>query len=181
MIKSLDSALEHLRIPYVIIGGIAASVLGRPRTTMDADVVILISKRRLRTFLNILKSNGFRIPPSREDKILEKLKRLLPVKISFKQRFSTDIRIASYSLDKSAIERALRIELFGKELPVASPEDIILYKIVRFSDLDKADMKAILSRFRGKLDLSYIRKGAQELIRETGHHYISENLHYVLQ
>ena len=180
MIKSLDDALEQLNVPYVIIGGIAASVLGRPRTTMDADVVVLITARKLPSLLGALKSHGFRISPSREKKVSEKLKKLLPAKISYKGGFSTDIRTASYSLDKSAIKRALRVEMFDRKLPVATPEDVILYKVVRFSDMDKADMKAILSRFRQKIDLSYLRDGAQKLIRETGFQYISGNLDDIL-
>jgi len=176
MIKRLDEILKKFNIPYVFIGGVAASVLGKPRMTTDADVVVIITKRRLSTLLATLKLHGFKISRDREIKILEKLKNLLPVKISYKEGFSVDIRVASYSLDKNAIKRALKIELFGKMLSISTPEDLVLYKSVRFNELDRADIKAVISRFKGKLDIPYLEEAIQTLIQETGNEKIKKNL-----
>jgi hypothetical protein len=180
MIKKLDAALRHLRLTYVLIGGVAASILGKPRMTIDADIVVIITKRRLPILLNTLKTYGFKIPSNRERNILEKLKSLLPVKIPYKEGFSIDIRVASYSLDKKAIKRALKVELFGKILPIATPEDLILYKSIRFSDLDRADIKAIVNRFKERLDLSYIKEAGLELMQEAGYEQLNENLTLLL-
>lgn len=76
MITALDGVLRELRVRYVIIGGIAASVWGRPRMTVNADVVAVISKQRLPILLKVFKQYGFRILPASESKIVEKLKRL---------------------------------------------------------------------------------------------------------
>ncbi len=44
MIRNLVAVLKEFRTAYAIIGGIASSLWGRPRMTVDADVVVLISE-----------------------------------------------------------------------------------------------------------------------------------------
>jgi len=181
MLKKLITALKELKINYVIIGGIASSILGRPRTTIDADVVFIIKEEKIEEFVKILKLYGFKISESSKEKIIRRLKRLLPAKIRFKHNFSVDLRLASYSIDMEAIKRAKSVKIFGMKLSIATPEDIIVYKIARFEDLDKADIKGIINRFGKKLDLGYIRNSAKKLAEETGNGHIINNLRAVLK
>ena len=44
MIVALDKALRLQKITYVVIGGIAASLHGRPLMTMDSDIVIVLEE-----------------------------------------------------------------------------------------------------------------------------------------
>jgi len=104
-----------------------------------------------------------------------RLKKLLPVKIPFKHNFSVDLRLASYSIDKGAIKRAIPVKIFGKNARIATPEDIIVYKIARFEDIDKADIKSIIQRFGKNLDIYYIRNSAKRLAEETGKEHIIDN------
>ncbi len=180
MLKKLISALKKFKINYVIIGGIAASILGKPRTTIDADVVIIITEEKIKDFIEALRLCGFKISKSSMGKIIHRLKRLLPVKIRFKHNFSVDLRLAGYSIDEEAIKRALSVRIFGMKMLIARPEDIIVYKIARFEDIDKADIKAIISRFGKKLDLDYIRNSARKLAEETNDNSIIDNLKTIL-
>ncbi len=180
MLKKLVSAFKKLKVNYVFIGGIAASILGRPRTTVDADVVFIIKEEKIEEFVRTLKLYGFKIPESSIEKIILKLRKLLPVKIAFKHNFSVDLRLASYSIDMEAIKRAINVKIFGKNMRIATPEDMIVYKIARFEDIDKADIKGILQRFGKKLDLDYIRNLAKKLVEETGNEKIVDNLKIAL-
>lgn len=180
MIHQLDTVLQSLKIRYVIIGGIAASILGRPRTTLDADVVIATLPADPNELLRNLKSHGFGISESSQPKMLLRLKRLLPVKIRFGKVFSVDLRVASYTIDRQTVERAISVRLFGRKLPIATAEDIIVFKIARFEDMDKADIKAIIIRSGNRLDIQYIRASAITLARETGDASIRENLREVV-
>ncbi len=176
MIKALAQALGLARIPYVIIGGIPASIWGRPRTTLDADIVLVSDQEEVEQLLVQLQECGFRVPAI----VARKLQRKLAAKVTFGRRFSVDLRVATYSLDREAIERANTVAIFGERFAIASKEDIIVYKLARFDDLDKADIRAIVSRWGKKLDVGYVRGACRRLAEETGDGRIPANLEVAL-
>lgn len=172
MIRAFTRAFHSSKIKYVIIGGIAASIWGRPRATLDADLVILIQSERVPELLKKLAESGFQVALTTEKKLLK----MLPAKIRYEKSLSVDLRIASYSLDKQALERSVSIMLFGMKVPVASKEDIIAYKIARLNDIDKADIKAIIARYGKKLNHQYIITASEQLFKESGLERIELNL-----
>lgn len=52
------------QVDYVIIGCIAASVWGRPRLTLDADVVLVINEADIAQLMATFHQHGFLISPS---------------------------------------------------------------------------------------------------------------------
>lgn len=180
MIQRMAEVFRKDKLPYVIIGGIASSILGKPRMTMDADVVILLSSENICGFIQDMKRNGFNVTVASEPKIIARLKRGLPVKLRYKKKFSVDMRLASYSIDRKAIKRANKRTIFNVKLPIATPEDLIIYKLVRFDEIDQADIKAVLVRYIKKLDFKYIIKTVKELSNETRNIQIENNLKYFL-
>lgn len=174
MIKKLSSVLRELKIPYVIIGGIPASIWGRPRMTVDTDIVLSLPEERIDLFMDLLKKEKFKVYPLR--KIKEKLKAGLPVKIAYTKHFSIDIRIASYSIDRKAMKRAKIKKLFNIPLKICSPEDLIVYKLIRFQEIDIFDIKNVILRWNKKLDWNYIRNTLREFSRETGNKKVLANL-----
>lgn len=176
MIQAVVRDLRLLKIRYVVIGGIATSIWGRPRMTLDIDIVLVVPTEKLPNFLEILKQSGFQVTPT----TMKRLSRKLAVKIRYGKRLSVDLRIASYSLGKQAVMRAVPINVFGTRLLVASAEDTIAYKIARFDDMDRADIKAMILRRGKKLDSEYIVEVCQQLVKETADEQISKNLDVVL-
>lgn len=175
VIKAVAEALSSLKIRYVVIGGIAASVWGRPRMTLDLDVVTEVSPEKVPTLLENLQERGFNVSATAQARLL----RMLPVKMK-RGRLSVDLRIASYSLDQQALARAVAVRVFDTSLLMASREDIIAYKVARFEDLDRADIKAIILRGKKKLDREYIMEACRRLAQETGDEKILANLETVL-
>lgn len=176
MIGAIVQALHSAKIQYVVIGGIAASIWGRPRMTLGVDIVMMIPPEKLPDFLEILGQSGFQIAST----TMRKLLRMLPAKVRYEKRLSVDLRLASYSLDKQALLRAVPVRILGTRLLIASREDTIAYKVARFDDLDKADIKAIILRWRKKLDSEYIIKTCQKLAEEARDEQIFRNLDIVL-
>ncbi|MBI4286915.1 MAG: nucleotidyltransferase [Chloroflexi bacterium] len=172
MIRAAAETLRISRVRYVIIGGIAASIWGRPRMTLDADIVIVVPLETLADLLDSLGKRGFQVTPN----TLKKLKAMLPSKLRYEKRLSVDLRVASYSLDKKAIERAVTVTIFDNRLPVASTEDTVVYKLARFNDLDRSDIKAMIVRQKKRLDVEYLTRTCRELAEETGDARIVENL-----
>jgi len=59
-LKSLIRGLDKESIPYAICGGLALAVHGKPRATVDID--ILIQERDLEKVKSIGRSSGFTLP-----------------------------------------------------------------------------------------------------------------------
>ncbi len=58
-LQALDEIQQFLisqRIDYVVIGGIANAIWGRPRATLDADFKVLIGDRSIADFVALLKT-----------------------------------------------------------------------------------------------------------------------------
>lgn len=91
-----------------------------------------------------------------------------PAKFAFSRRFSVDIRLASFSLDKAAIRRAQEIPLFGYPLHIATPEDLIVYKLARWNPIDQEDVRHLLRRVSDLLDAAYLEDQIRVLMQEAG-------------
>lgn len=61
MVLDFIDILEKLEINYVIIGGIAVSSWGNPRTTRDLDVIVDLKMEELTNLLKNLKLSGFSV------------------------------------------------------------------------------------------------------------------------
>jgi hypothetical protein len=46
-IRDIISRLEQAEIPYCLVGGLAAIAYGRPRLTLDADLVLALLPSRI--------------------------------------------------------------------------------------------------------------------------------------
>ncbi len=177
IIKKIAKIFRKLKIPYVIIGGISASIWGRPRMTLDTDIVFFIQEEKIDSFLNLLKEEKFKVYPVK--KIKEKLKTGLPVKIAYTKHFSIDLRLSTYKIDENAIKRAKVKKLFNVPLKICSPEDLIIYKLLRFDEIDIFDIKNIILRRGKKLDWEYIDKEVKELAKETSNENLIKNLEII--
>ncbi|MFM8983432.1 MAG: hypothetical protein ACKOLA_11110 [Spartobacteria bacterium] len=62
-IKEILSRLELAEIPYCLVGGIAAIAYGRPRLTLNADLVLALSSGRVNRLIKAFPSEEFYLPP----------------------------------------------------------------------------------------------------------------------
>jgi len=145
----------------MIIGGYALPFYGRIRATLDIDVAIAVKTeeelRRLREWLNSINFevtvysplNPYMVVLDRDEKIEMELW-LKPDGIVF---------------DEETLRRRRKVKLDENlEAWIISPEDFIVNKLARPDRgvIDEQDVKSVLIRQRGKLDMKYLRKRAVE-------------------
>ncbi len=147
----------------MIIGGIAASLLGAPRTTVGVDIVLILSPADVERAVQICQQQGFE--PGRD--AVNRLQAGRAVKFAFGRRFSIDLRMASFHLDYAAIQRATGIPLFGYPLRIATPEDLIVYKPARWEAIDREDVRHLVQVYGDSLDASYVETQARWLEQEA--------------
>ena len=148
----------------IIIGGLAASLLGRPRFTNDIDLVILDLDDRLPGFIKKLKKFG--IEPRIEDaEGFANKSRVLLVRHK-ESGINIDISMGIMPFERDAVSRKKIETAFGLEVPLPLPEDLIIFKAISRRPQDIEDIKAIINR-HPSLDkeriLSIIREFADVL------------------
>ena len=62
-IKEILSRLELAEFPYCLVGGMAAIAYGRPRLTLDADLVLALAPGRVDRLIKAFPSEEFYLPP----------------------------------------------------------------------------------------------------------------------
>ena len=155
--------LEDSKVPYLVIGGVAVSLIGEPRMTQDIDLIISIRKQDVRHFLEAAAANGFELNIKEK---MQRIKRTGTFRLN-RDSFHADIIIASIPLEDSAFERAQRLTFVNRTAFFPSPEDLILFKIIVGRDKDMLDAKSVVIRHRPELDQDYLKKWAQAISDEA--------------
>ena len=164
----LVHALESLGVPYYIGGSVASSAHGIPRASLDADVVVALSRGHVDGLVAAL---GDRYYASREGMLRAVASKRSFQLIHLATMFKLDVFVTKgRPFDASAFERA-GSQVFEEGLPrvvVASAEDTVLAKLEwfqaggRVSERQWSDVIGVI-RLCADLDVAYLRKWAQEL------------------
>jgi hypothetical protein len=157
------SVLEHEQIPYFVYGGIAVAAWGEPAETKDVDVVIQLAESAAPRFFAALGDAGFQVATTRPE-------------LFFIDTWTTaslggrdlDIALGGTEFDAIALQRSVRLQVFGTEASLITAEDLILYKLVAHRRKDLAHVEDILRRQRGRLDLAHLRRWANRIAEATG-------------
>ncbi|MFX0181433.1 MAG: hypothetical protein ACFE95_00015 [Candidatus Hodarchaeota archaeon] len=154
------TCLNEAKIKYVVVGAIASIVWGRPRTTMDVEVVIDATKVEIQSFARILEVNGFIygtkdiLVAIKENSIATILHEDFPYKI--------DIQGVYEPLNERTLSNRIFLKVFGQEAYVEKPEDLIIAKLRYDRSTDFDDAKAILIRQNTKLNYKYLERIARQ-------------------
>lgn len=159
VLQDLIAWLALQQTPGIVIGGVAASILGRPRATRDVDAVILLDENGWKTFLEAGARFGFK-PRHRDSLDFAKQARVLLVRHET-SGIDTDISLGMLPFEQEAIARAQSIKVSGITIPLPTPEDLIIMKAVANRARDVADIEALLDA-HPKLDLRRIRRWLRE-------------------
>jgi len=135
-INLITRKLESARIPYCIVGGLAAIAYGRPRLTLDADLVLALGAGHINALVSAFPIEDFYLPP--EEVLLAEIQRESRGHFNIIHQHSA-LRADCYLPGKSPLARwelANRRKLagpFGDEW-FAPPEAVIVNKLLFFRE-----------------------------------------------
>jgi predicted nucleotidyltransferase len=159
LFATLD-ALESRKVTYALIGGIAASSLGRPRPTQDIDV--FVRPEDAEAALQVLQENGFETNRFNPSWIYKAYKENVLIDIIFRSE-------GGFYFDDEMRDHAALVNYHGRQIRVVSPEDFVLIKCAVHSEEGHHhwhDALSVLSQ--AKIDWEYLlhrsRKAPRRLL-----------------
>lgn len=124
--------LRKERISYLLIGGIASSILGEARMTQDIDILIYIETENISKFLLAASKNGFTFEKNKINRTIESMR----VFKLFLNHIHLDFIIGKMPFEIEALARKKEIKILGQLTSIPTPEDLIVLKLISGRDKD---------------------------------------------
>jgi len=121
LLREARAAIEEAGLAFAVIGGCARNAYAEARATKDVDFVVEVDEGRYPELVDALARRGFRC--------------------------ATAVADGTHAVPDLALYREPREPYAGVVLPVVSPEDLLVYKLVADRPQDRADIAAVLATF----------------------------------
>ena len=143
----------------IIIGGVAASLLGRPRLTADVDAVILLTVEDLPLLVEAAAQEGLvsRITNAED---FARRHRVLLLRHQ-ESGINVDISLGMLLFEIEAVERSVIHQVGSLAIRLPTPEDLIIFKAVAHRPTDLMDIQALLES-HPDLDRERVRRWVRE-------------------
>ena len=168
LLCEITKILSDLDIEYFVTGGMAVSVWGRPRSTLDIDVIIKIPESKVDLLIKAFKEiseAGYADEEMAKEAIYNKGEFNF---IDGNSGLKVDFWVAKNN-ERSLLEfRNKRLERFiGQDIYFSSPEDLILSKLLwrkqGGGEKHMEDAKSVRNISKEKIDINYLKKQAVKL------------------
>lgn len=137
-------------IRYCLIGGLAAGFWGEPRYTQDMDFIVALKEENLDNFIHLLKDNGFIFSKKGTNQI--------EIKEKGRLNFQADLIFSETEYQEWVVSRAIAVKIFEITVPICTPEDLIIMKLLANRRQDLLDVENILKKRALVLDQVYLIK-----------------------
>jgi len=176
-LKNVCRILRECSINYVIVGGIAAILLGVDRITIDIDIIVHVADSdEVKVIVECLKRGGYKIDLY---EALEAFKDKTHFTILLESGRMIDFKYAESTLDFNTLKRKMIIKIDEEEIPISPLEELIAAKLVVLGSqkdvedalqlmyiyVDKIDW-GLLESYVGEKPLSYANKILSIILRE---------------
>jgi len=130
VLVALDRSCAATGVSWYLFGAQAALLYGSARLTADVDATVLLA--------------------------FVAATRVIPV-VHRPTGLPADIVLGGPGLEELFLSRASKRSIGGTQIPVVSPEDLIVMKVLAGRDKDKEDVRAVLRAGQATLKLDSVR------------------------
>lgn len=158
--------MKELGYRWFLFGAQAVNVWGVPRLTADVDLTAEVPEGETLRCITVMGTHGFALRTGADDEFVRRT-RVLPFEHR-ESRMFVDLVLAGSGLEQEFLERASPVLVGTLDIPVITPEDLLISKILAARPKDLEDVRGIL-RVRGDtLDLGRVRRMLQLLEEAIG-------------
>jgi predicted nucleotidyltransferase len=154
LLADLAAVLGTLGLRWYVFGAQCASAYGRPRMTADVDVTVDPASIDTLTLVDQVRGAGFHLRMDLGDDFLREA-RLLPL-VHRLTSMPLDVVLASTDLQREFLDRARLVDAGGIQVPMMSPEDLVVTKVLAGRPKDLDDVRGVLHE-QPSLDVERVR------------------------
>jgi hypothetical protein len=137
-------------IPAAVIGGLAVSLRGQPRMTVDVDLIVLADVEQAVGLVRDLLETPFEpLFPGVEEVVSRSF--ILPLRHR-STGVRVDLALGMSGFEQEAVARATAIDLGGTPVPVVAAVDLLVMKALAGRPRDEEDMRSIIATQGESLD-----------------------------
>jgi hypothetical protein len=166
LLAHITRRLDHAGIPHMVVGSLAGSFHGEPRTTRDIDIVIDPSAQALHQFVDELPRADYYVD---ENAAIEALRRRASFNIiEMDSGWKVDLMVRKErEFSRTEFDRRIPVRLLGTDTLIATAEDTIVAKLewamAGESERQLRDVAGILAASGDVLDRDYVERWIAEL------------------
>lgn len=150
---------NRLDIPYVLIGAYAVAAWGVVRATKDIDFLASIPLDKLDAVKDNFRKDGFQVDVTFGD-IADPISGVMRLKYDSEV---IDVLLGIKGVSNIVFERAINLSIMGMSVPVLSPEDTIIVKLLAGGVLDIDDAKKVFCVMKDRIDLRYLEDQCRKM------------------
>jgi predicted nucleotidyltransferase len=158
-LADLTQWLEDSSVPAIIIGGVAASILGRPRATRDIDALAIAPDDRRAAILAAAASHGLEARVADPLGFAERTRVLLLRHID--SSVDVDVIFGGLPFEEESIRRSQLHDLGGVLIRLPRVEDLLIMKAIAQRPHDLRDIEGLLDA-HPEADLNRVRQWVSE-------------------
>ncbi len=152
LVVAIASIFEKKLIKYVLIGGVAVGQLTRPRFTKDVDFLVDVPQLKLPAVLEAMNEIGGDVDVISAIKAWNTNHMLVYQVNSIRVDWLKPvIPVYAHIIDHGVTEK-----IDGTPLKIASPEGLIVLKLLAYRPQDQLDIESLIATKRDSLDLNWI-------------------------
>lgn len=156
LLKALAGLLPAWCDGWYLFGAQAVGVWGMPRLSADVDITVRLRVPDTLAFVNGMREAGFDLRVADAEEFVRKT-RVLPF-VHRVSRIPVDVVLAGPGPEEEFLSRARTVVIEGVPVPVISPEDLIVTKVLAGRPKDLEDVRGILGQEGADLDLGHVRR-----------------------
>lgn len=155
----VSAALRARGIHHAVGGALALAFYAEPRGTLDVDLNVFVDCAHPDSVLTVLRDIGIDLAADANARVSQRGDLFLD-----HRGCRLDVFFSSISLHESAAQRSRVVGLLGSEVPILSPEDLIVLKLLFNRGKDIVDIEAMVTALGDELDGDYVHRWLVECV-----------------